>query len=229
MTDLTPPFGPDDLDAILFDMDGTLIETDDAQVRKWARRAARVTRSPERAERIARRVVMAFESPANTLFTALDFVGLDALVLRLLVVLNGGTGVTQGIPPVAGADELARALHGRYRLGVVSTRLAAESAAALDALGVADCFDAIAGRDTTWRIKPHHSPVAHAARTLGVDPARCLMVGDTTVDISAGRRAGAWTCGVLCGFGERAELERAGADLILDHTALLAGILLPDR
>jgi phosphoglycolate phosphatase-like HAD superfamily hydrolase len=227
MTDLTPPFGPDDLDAVLFDMDGTLIETDDAQVRVWARRAARVTRSPERAERIARRVVMAMESPANAFFTALDLVGLDAFVLRLLIALNGGTGVARRIPPVVGADELARALSARYRLGIVSTRRAAESAAALDALGIAGCFGVIAGRDTTWRIKPHAAPVLYAARTLGVDPARCLMVGDTTVDVIAGRRAGAWTCGVLCGFGERAELERAGADLILDHTALLADVLLP--
>jgi phosphoglycolate phosphatase len=226
MTDLTPPFGPDDLDAVLFDMDGTLIETDDAQVAQWARRARRFTRSPERAERIARRIVMAMESPANAMFTALDLVGLDALVLRVIVALSGA-GAAESIPPVAGVDELVRALSARYRLGVVSTKHSASSAAALAAFGIADCFGVIAGRDTTWRIKPHHSPVAYAARTLGVDPARCLMVGDTTVDISAGRRAGAWTCGVLCGFGERAELERAGADLILDHTALLADILLP--
>jgi len=54
------------------------------------------------------------------------------------------------------------------------------------------------------------------------------MVGDTTVDIRAGVAAGAQTVGVLCGFGERGELERAGADLILESTTELADVLLAD-
>ncbi len=52
------------------------------------------------------------------------------------------------------------------------------------------------------------------------------MIGDTTVDIRAGKAAGAQTVGVLCGFGERAELERQGADLILKNTSELADVLL---
>jgi len=51
-------------------------------------------------------------------------------------------------------------------------------------------------------------------------------VGDTTVDIRAGRTAGAQTVGVLCGFGARRELERAGADLILPSVADLPGALM---
>jgi len=68
--------------------------------------------------------------------------------------------------------------------------------------------------------------VLWAAEQLGLPPKCCLMVGDTTVDIRAGRAAGTQTVGVLCGFGDRAELERAGADLILESTAELAGVLL---
>lgn len=51
------------------------------------------------------------------------------------------------------------------------------------------------------------------------------MVGDTTVDMLAGRRAGAQTVGVLCGFGERGELESAGADVLLESTADLPAAL----
>jgi phosphoglycolate phosphatase-like HAD superfamily hydrolase len=50
-------------------------------------------------------------------------------------------------------------------------------------------------------------------------------VGDTTVDIKSGRRAGAQTVAVLCGFGEQPELERAGADVVLEHTAQLSTLL----
>jgi phosphoglycolate phosphatase-like HAD superfamily hydrolase len=41
------------------------------------------------------------------------------------------------------------------------------------------------------------------------------MIGDTTVDVLAGKRAGAQTVGLLCGFGTEGELRRAGADIIL--------------
>jgi phosphoglycolate phosphatase len=54
------------------------------------------------------------------------------------------------------------------------------------------------------------------------------MIGDTTVDMLAGKAAGAQTVGVLCGFGTREELERNGADLVIDSTNLLAKILLAE-
>ena len=78
-------------------------------------------------------------------------------------------------------------------------------------------------------MKPHPEPVKTAAKLLGVPAGACLMIGDTINDILAARRAGAYAIGVLSGFGERRELERAGADLILDRcsghavAAFLAG------
>jgi phosphoglycolate phosphatase len=52
------------------------------------------------------------------------------------------------------------------------------------------------------------------------------MVGDTSVDMRAGKAAGAQTVGVLCGFGEQAELLRSGADMLLMSTAGLPDLLL---
>jgi phosphoglycolate phosphatase len=219
------PFDPDDLQAVFFDLDGTLIETDDVDVGRWARRIARAYRDPGARSRSARRAVMALETPVNTAFTVLDALGLDTWLVRLLIRLQG-TGDLADIPPVAGAEAMLRRLGGRYRLGIVSTRSVKEERHFAAALEMADVFGVFAGRDTTWRIKPHPEPVLYAARTLGVDPARCLMVGDTTVDVRAGKRAGAWTCAVLSGYGERAELERARADVILDHPASLGDLLL---
>jgi phosphoglycolate phosphatase-like HAD superfamily hydrolase len=51
------------------------------------------------------------------------------------------------------------------------------------------------------------------------------MVGDTTVDIRAGRAAGTQTVGVLCGFGEEPELRRYQADMILATTPELTRVL----
>jgi phosphoglycolate phosphatase len=53
---------------------------------------------------------------------------------------------------------------------------------------------------------------------MDILPEECLMVGDTTVDIIAGKLSGAQTAGVLCGFGSEEELRKAGADLILRTT-----------
>jgi len=50
------------------------------------------------------------------------------------------------------------------------------------------------------------------------------MIGDTVTDIQAGKRAGAQTVGVLCGFGEEKVLKHAGADLIIDNTPDLIGL-----
>ncbi len=220
------PITPDSIDAVLFDMDGTLIDTDNVDVSRWAHRIARVYGDTgTAAHRPARRIVMALETPINMGFTILDALGLDTPVIRAMVRMQGG-GDPAGLPPISGTGELLHRLAARYRLAVVSTRTVAEQRAFLRVQGTDSCFGAFAGRDTTWRIKPHPQPVLYAAEQLGVEPGRCLMVGDTTVDVRAGRRAGAWTCGVLCGYGQRRELERAGAHVILEHTTGLAALLL---
>jgi phosphoglycolate phosphatase-like HAD superfamily hydrolase len=86
-------------------------------------------------------------------------------------------------------------------------------------------FEILVTRESTWRLKPHPAPVRHTAQCLGIPVESCVMVGDTTVDVKSARRAGAWAVAVLCGFGEREELERAGAHLILEHTSHLSSVL----
>ena len=50
------------------------------------------------------------------------------------------------------------------------------------------------------------------------------MVGDTTMGVLAGRRAGAWTAAVLCGYGTERELIRAGAHVVLAETSELGAL-----
>jgi phosphoglycolate phosphatase-like HAD superfamily hydrolase len=109
---------------------------------------------------------------------------------------------------------------------VVTVRGARPTHAFLEQFGLEPLFRVVATAQTTPHTKPYADPILWAARELGMPVEACLMVGDTTVDILAGKRAGAQTVAVLCGFGQRAELERAGASLILPETADLAGVLL---
>ncbi len=117
----------------------------------------------------------------------------------------------------------------RFLLGIVTSRNQRSVDAFLAEFNLAAFFRTTITAFSTPRIKPHPAPVLAAAEALGVPAAACLMVGDTRLDILAGRRAGAQTAGVLCGFGRRADFEKAGADAILETTAELAGLLASGR
>lgn len=213
------------IEVVLFDLDGTLIDIDDQQAKALARRLRGVSRllpgrSPEQA---ARRVMLKAEGPVNTILTALDVVGLgdnlSALSDRLRRFKGERTAANFEIVP--GADAALRALEGYYRLGIVTTRGQRDTEAFLAQYQLTDLFEVVVTHESTPRLKPHPQPVCHAAEVLGLPPERCVMVGDTTMDVEAAKKAGAWAIAVLCGLGEREELRAADADLILDSTAEL--------
>jgi predicted PurR-regulated permease PerM/phosphoglycolate phosphatase-like HAD superfamily hydrolase len=220
---------PGEIDAILFDLDGTLVETDDEAVTTLARRLQPVRwLLPRRdATRFARHILMSIEGPANSLLTFLDRIGLDDTVLDLGDRLRQMRGLYTpfNFRPMEGVGEMLLDLSNRYHLAIVTTRSHAHAELFLTQQGLSDLFEVIVGREDTWRIKPHPSPVLHAAELIGVQVGRCLMVGDTTADVWAARAAGARSTGVLCGFGEQDELERAGADLILETTSDLGKMM----
>jgi HAD superfamily hydrolase (TIGR01549 family) len=215
----------DKVEAVLFDLDGTLIDTDDQAVETLARRLQQLHWShPKRA---ARRLIMASETPGNVLMTLVDVLGMDAPLMTFTDRLRRWRGLRPraDFRLVEDAEKMLAALKARYRLAVVTTRGMAEAEAFLDQYDLRDLFEVLVARESTWRLKPHPAPIRHAARLLGVPVERCVMVGDTTVDVKAARRAGAWAVAVLCGFGEREELERAGAHVVLAHTSYLSSLL----
>ena len=94
--------------------------------------------------------------------------------------------------------------------------------------GALDQLEADVGKDIEHLLllPEGQDPILLAAQKMGVKPEECLMIGDTTVDMRAGKSAGAQTVGVLCGFGEEPELRKRGADQILKTTSELTGLLL---
>jgi phosphoglycolate phosphatase len=79
----------------------------------------------------------------------------------------------------------------------------------LKGLGIADCFQGSYGRHAFEERKPSGLPIRRICEKHGVRPEAAIMVGDTSVDVRAGRAAGAMTCGVLFGYGAEAELAEA--------------------
>lgn len=213
------------IEAWFFDLDGTLMDTDDQTVAHLAHRLRFI--GSHRAEELARRAVMFSETPLNGLITMLDVVGLDPLFFFLRQIISGQEPPL--FPIIAGSARLLRHLSQRAAVGVVTTRSKTAATAFLRQHELAELFDVVVTRESTPHLKPHPQPVHHAATQLGLSPEQCAMVGDTPVDILAARRAGAWAVGVLCGFGERYELERAGAHLILPVTSDLLNLFETDR
>jgi len=212
--------------AICFDVDGTLSDTDDVwteQIAERLRFAAGLlpARDPHA---FARRLIMAAETPGNLAYTLLDWANLDQPLARFYNFLarRRGKRKARRYRLIQGVDRLLPVLSQQFRLAVISANSEANTLAFLDHFNLRPYFLCAASALTCPHTKPFPDPVRWAAAQMGVRPEDCLMVGDTTVDIQAGRAAGAQTVGLLCGFGEERELRRARADQILPHTTDLA-------
>ncbi|HOW31574.1 MAG TPA: HAD family hydrolase [Bacteroidales bacterium] len=219
--------------AILFDLDGTLMDTDDQAVEKIAGIFSRmhVTNPVGRAKRL----VMAAETPVNWLIMMMDVIRLDNLLLPLWHKLRkqrseslAGKTSLKHFRIIPGVPEMLASVKNTYRLGVVTTRGQDEAELFINENGLQGVFEVVVTRSSTRRLKPHPEPILFAAQQLELPVSKCLMVGDTTQDIKSARRAGALSVGVLCGFGMRKELERTRATVVLKHTALLSALLNQD-
>jgi phosphoglycolate phosphatase-like HAD superfamily hydrolase len=216
--------------AICFDVDGTLSDTDDQFVKKLVRlfNPLRYLFGDQGVHRIARRLVMFTEGPGNWVYHLADKLGLDGKIVAIADrFYEMGIGETsQPFSLIPGMREMLAELSYHYPLSIISARGQKSTLRFLFQFELLPYFTAIATGQTCVHTKPYPDPITWAATRMSVESASCLMVGDTVVDILSGKRAGAQTVGVLCGFGEKKELERAGADLILENTADLSNVLL---
>ncbi len=210
--------------ALCFDVDGTLSDTDDLYALKISAFLPRfLFKDPARA---ARRFVMWIEAPGNALLGLADTLGIDDEMTGFIDWLSRRRKRARArFMLIPGVDETLRQLHGRYPMAVVSARDEKGTMAFLEQFDLVKYFDVIVTGPSAEHTKPYPDPILLAARKMNVAPEACLMIGDTTVDVRAGKSAGAQTVGVLCGFGEEAELKRIGADLILQDTTTLCDVL----
>lgn len=218
------------IQALCFDVDGTLRDTDDQYEAKLLRLISPFYRLAPRKDprKAARRVVMVLDTPLNAVYTFLDWLHLDATVIGILDKMNELQlrPSKAHLPLIPGTKASLDRLQGRYPMAVVSARGKAGTDEFISYQGLTRHFGCIVSGQTTPHTKPWPDPVLWAAGEMGVAPENCVMIGDTTVDIRSGKTAGAQTVGVLSGFGDRKELLRAGADLIVADVAELAEILL---
>jgi len=209
-----------DCQALLFDLDGTLIDSsaDLAAAGNWLRQL-------EGLPPISEAKVAAFVGD-----------GVEALVSRLLETRDGAqvqrcveefkhhysghcldrTRLYEGAAPALAALK-ARG----YQLAVVTNKPERVSWRILEGLGVAPLFGSVVGGNTLAVKKPDPAPLRKACADLGLHGEPCVMVGDSRVDVEAARALGVPCLAFRNRIGDQALLAKAAPDLLLDSFAEL--------
>jgi HAD superfamily hydrolase (TIGR01509 family) len=197
--------------ALLFDLDGTLVDSVYQHVIAW-QEALTACGIPLSVWRIHRRIGM-----SGGLFLAAlqreTGMRLDESTLSRLTELHGDAYLARAdsVVPLPGARELTAHLYERavpFAIATSGGRHTAGSALAL--LDLPNDVPVIT-RDLVERAKPDPHLFLAAAQSLGVDPRHCFVIGDSIWDLLAAQRAGALGIGVLSGGYGREELQAAGA------------------
>lgn len=208
--------------AVLFDLDGTLIDSapDLAGAGNDMRAARGLPLLPIAHFRPmvgagARGMVGRALSvrPGEAGFEALR----DEFLLRYEARMTRETRVFETMQPVL--DALAAQ---RRPWGIVTNKATRFSEPLVRALGLLDAAATLVCGDTTPHAKPHPAPLLEAARRMGVDAAECVYVGDDLRDVQAGRAAGMATVAAGWGYlGEGDHIDEWGADHVVAAPAEL--------
>jgi HAD superfamily hydrolase (TIGR01509 family) len=196
---------------LIFDLDGTLVDTVYAHVFAWQRALANCGLSID-GWRIHRRIGMSGGLFTRAVARELGRELTDAEAEE--VQQRHGELFRELLPerrPLPGAPELLADLRARgVTHGIATSGRRPEINASLAALGVPDDV-VVVERGDVARAKPEPDLFVECARRLGAAPAECYVVGDAVWDLLAARRAGMLSIGLLTGGYGSDELERAGA------------------
>jgi len=210
-------------DTILFDLDGTLIDSapdlaaavndmleklgrerfDEETIRHWVGNGARIL--------VQRALSGSREIDGNLHEDLLD----EALGIFFESYGNAlceSTVLYPGVLPT-----LRRLRNAGFMMAVVTNKPSPFVHPILDTLGVSHLFDLTLGGEDLPRKKPDPLPLLHACERLETTVDRTLMVGDSRNDILASRAAGMESVGVRYGYNYGEPIEQYGPDAVVDR------------
>ncbi len=196
------------LRALLFDIDGTLIDSFDAILAAMNVAMEEVGADPLAAEELRPLIGTTVGSQLATLR------GMSGSVVETIhdgYYREFADLVREGVTLYPGVKETLENLE-RYSLGTITTRRKHVASLMLQAGQIAEYFTTVVGGDEVSRPKPHPDLVLKSCESLGVSPREAAAVGDSPVDMLAGRAAGTRTIAVLYGYGNRREIGEVGPD-----------------
>jgi HAD superfamily hydrolase (TIGR01509 family) len=211
--------------AVLFDMDGTLVDTERENVESVVLAARRW-----QVELGADMRAFIVGHSWNEIHARIQHdyglqVGMDVLIAAA-VEEKRVLFAEHGYEALPGADDLVRRLRGRAGLAIVSGSSCVEVRETIAGIGLTDCFQCLLGAEDYQRGKPHPEPYQTAMRLLDVAPHACIVIEDAEPGILAGKAAEAKVIAV-----RRANFlgyDQSAADVIVDTLEQVTDSLLDE-
>ncbi len=200
--------------AILLDLDGTIVDSKEAYLEALRAASAETENDkidPKAVTEIPKRLEQ--NLPIDDLIN-----GIDAEKF-LQAYLNAYYEATaKKAKPLSSVSSALEKLSKKTKLAVVTMRYVPKEKVReeLRIIGLTEFFQHVITALDTYSPKPSPEPLIECAKQLDVDICECAVVGDSIVDIKAGKAAGAKTVAVLSGIFSFEELKREEPDLILE-------------
>ena len=201
---------------ILFDLDGTLIDSTEAILESF-HNSFDVHNFPHAEDEAIKALI---GHPLDVMYREL---GVDENVVWGFVTTYKehyrviSTQKTVLLPYAREAVALAATF---ARLGIVTTKTGKYSQVLMEHFGLMDYFEVLIGREDVANPKPHAEPIEKAIEKMGVSREGCWIIGDTRLDLGSAKNAGIGGVGVLSGY-DNAEQLKTLTDII-DTDALQA-------
>lgn len=215
------------VDAVLFDLDGTLLDTAQDLVGALHAVCAEESMAPPPLALASRYVSTGAIGLARLAQPQADADELERLRARLVEIYEAN--ICAATAPYPGVLEMLTALE-RHGLpwGIVTNKLKYLAEPILTALELRDRCSTLVGGTCAGRNKPDPAPLLMALAELGVSPARAVYVGDAGKDIQAGKAAGTATVAVTWGYIIPGDSPgNWGADRIIDTPQALLTLSKP--
>lgn len=209
--------------AVIFDNDGTLVDTHDMILASFQH---------------AMEEVLGREFPEETLMAKVGIPLVDQMrdysddpeVVDELVRTYRADNEAHHDERIRGFPDARPALekiHGSGLVMAVATSKRHHLAwRGLEVLGISGYFETLVGCDETEGHKPAPDPLLEAARRIGVDPVECAYVGDAVYDVQAAKAAGCVSVAVAWGMGKMPDIEAEEPDYIVSTFGQLADLLI---
>jgi len=218
---------------VIFDVDGTLVDSNDAHARAWIEAFAEhgITVAYDSVRR-------AIGMGSDKLMPLVAGIKEDSADGKKISKRRAEIFKTVSLPRLQpfprARDLVARLAHDGFTLAVASSAKEDELQPLLEVAGVADLIPTRTSSDDADRSKPDPDIVAAAVKRTGCSHERTVMIGDTPYDVEAAKRAGIQIIAFTCGGWTRQDLSGAvavyadPADLLSKYEESILGQIASD-